>query len=360
MNKLAPYLVLLAISLGLAYFADQKKEVQSSEKKKWWQAEPQTIEEVLYRMEKKEFKAKRRGERFWVDVREEVEKEAPPSEEGPKEGEQEGKSEEALEAKKAPEKLTEVNETGFIVNEAFFKFLDTFNPLEAVRVIGKIEGDDLSPYGLSSKDQSTLLEITVKGGKKKSFLVGEKSYGSRNIYLYDSEEKTVLLVAGGRLEEFSKADRTMIERKLLKLAKEDITKLQLAIDEKTDTWVQDKKRVHGGESYFWREENATKENTSYSLWVNKIKKIQAIRFADETERSELDQAAELFSVNFIASGNESEKIIFKKIVKDPSDENDRPQYFALSDYLGEYVLVSSNRVEALGKELPGLMQPKKD
>ena len=105
-----------------------------------------------------------------------------------------------------------VNEK-FLAGDKIKDILDSLNPLEAQRSLGKVDDKQAEEFGL--KDAKEKFTVKSTSGASLTLTIGKQSYGSRNRFVRDEKDGRVLLINGDIVGDLSKANIRLFERSLL-------------------------------------------------------------------------------------------------------------------------------------------------
>ena len=101
-----------------------------------------------------------------------------------------------------------VNEK-FLAGDKIKDILDSLNPLEAQRSLGKVDDKQAEEFGL--KDAKEKFTVKSTSGASLTLTIGKQSYGSRNRFVRDEKDGRVLLINGDIVGDLSKANIRLFE-----------------------------------------------------------------------------------------------------------------------------------------------------
>jgi hypothetical protein len=153
-------------------------------------------------------------------------------------------------------------------NEAADKLLESFAPLSALRALGKLDEAKAKELGLSESKKTITLRL--KSGERK-FSIGNASYGAGDLYVRDDSGQ-VFLLASRFASDFEYAESRLMERRLHRFERGDISRVEVTVGAKKRVLVQGQRQDPAG--YFWAEE-ATKDKKDDALrnWMDKVLRI---------------------------------------------------------------------------------------
>ncbi|MBF0440724.1 MAG: DUF4340 domain-containing protein [Oligoflexales bacterium] len=349
------YGMLLAVSLGLAYYASLPLDKDSEVNKAWTSIEKETIQKIALNTKTQNISVRSNadGKGFWIDQVTRIEK-ADKKEADKKEADK----------KEADKKEAEEIKIGFKANENIKELFDFLNPLRVVRVLGDIDSLNKNDFGLN--DSKRMFSVFQKDGKETNFTIGSPSYGSRNVYIVDNQRKKVLLVDGSIFEKLEQSESMYFERRLFDFEMKDIVKVEVTFNEKPSTWIHTDRDEKG--ALVWKnEKDKTKVVSSFQNWLDKIQKFFVVKYADEPSSKELENVKPFLEVAFYtSSGGKVESLVFKKLQPvsgsslkdDKTVEKEKTSYWIRSGFNGSYGQVNSGRGEAFEKDLPEFFKDK--
>ncbi len=355
------YSVLLAGGLGLAYWASLPKSDDSETKVSIISFDPASVKELAYVSEDITSKATRLADdkKFWVTLSKVDPKQNKPKDpkETPKEGEKPPEP-----TPPAPPKV----ET-FLANEQMEELLTSLNPLQALRVIGKIENEKMAEeFGL--KDSAQAFVVTSgdpKAPKKLEIKIGKKSYGSANRFVLNTQDNKVYLVDEGPFEKLRKADFRLFERRIVAFAFEEITRALIKVGEKEKAILHTKRDDKGALQWSDDQENANIKPI-YRNWLDKVEKLKVIAYADPAQKTALESLQPFLEIKFEKDGTVIDTLTFKKLDPDPSIDTSKPEkdgkppatlsYWIGSQFLQSYGKIGNNRIDVIEKDIPSVLE----
>jgi hypothetical protein len=331
---LGVYGVLLAAGLGAAYWASLPASEGDEQKVAIVQLDPKSVGEVTYKGKDVAATATRRDDgRYWVAFQKTevvpaapVDPHAPPAE--------------ADAAKKDGE--TKTVSDRFLANEKMDELVGAFNPLRALRVVGKVDDKQLEEFGLKDKTD----QITVKAGDKTlSYFLGKRSYGSRNRFVLEAGgEGRVLLVDDTAIENLEKANLRLYDRRLVPFEMDDVTAAQIVAGARTKRMGHTQRDKQGDLQWSEDEDNGA-VRPSYNSWMDKIAKLRLSAYAEPADEEKLNAAEPFLTVAFEKAKSPLDTVVFKKLPGEPAT------YWVQSQFLKTYAKVVANRVEPIEKDI---------
>ncbi len=331
MKKLAPYIVLLILASGLAYYATLPTDTTEESEKVWLEAPKTQWKELTYSTDTlKVTITPYQSEQFWIKL---------------------------VETKPATDNKPAVTEESeFLASGALKEVTDAFSPLIAKRQIGKASAEQRASYGLT--DKSSRLLLSLAGGKKHDFLIGEENFGIDK-YVLDQSTSDVLIVNGKFAEVLGRAKTQLFERQLTNIGLNDIDQATIKRGTSSVTWDHAMDKDKG--RMVWRKgADGGKDDGSYNSWMEKVNKLRVVRMARPDEGATLDKLSELFSIEHKSQSQPKEVLIFKKagpqeIKNDPGATPEESSYWVKTNFLGRYAKLSNTHLDSIDKDLVGLL-----
>lgn len=173
-----------------------------------------------------------------VDLAREIE---PPKEKKPK---KDAKGDAGPEANDAVDAGTDVSaapvekkreDARFLAGKTVMNGVEALEPLKTRRTLGIVDAARLKAMGLDAPERA--LVVTTKNGKKLELEIGESSYGGQGRYARVKGEQEVHLLESVIATGFEGAADTMMEKKPLTVAVEDITGYDVRFGDKQGAYV---------------------------------------------------------------------------------------------------------------------------
>ncbi len=339
------YGILLAASLGLAYWASLPRSEGDAEKVAIVTFEPKKVTTMSYKVKDTTVAvAKRADGRFWVDFNK-VEPPYTPPPPPP-----------ALPGAPAPEPPSpkpsvEIKER-FLANEKIEQFTKMFAPLNALRVIGKVDDKQLEEFGL--KDRTDVFELKTSDGKGYKLFLGKRGYGTKTRFALedgDSSRARVLLVDDEGLDNLEKANLRAYDRRIVAFELVDATHaLAQGADGAKAKRFAHLQRDKNGELLWTDDEENAQPKASYDGWMDRVAKLRLSGYASPDEEAKLAAAPAFLTVTFEKQGQKLDSMVFKK-----TPDGDKSAYWVYSDFLGVHGKLVPARVEPVEKDAPGIL-----
>ena len=157
---------------------------------------------------------------------------------------------------------------GFRGSEQAEKLLESFAPLQALRALGQLDEAKSKELGLT--DSKKTLTIIAKGAPRK-FVIGGTAYGSADIYVRD-EGGNVYLLPQRFSSDFEYAESRLMERRLHRFERENISKVVVTVGSKSKTLVQ-QLRTDPLKYYWTAAETPEKRDDTYRNWMDKVLRL---------------------------------------------------------------------------------------
>lgn len=349
---LGVYGVLLAAGLGTAYWASLPATEGEDEKVSIYSIDPKAVAEVTFTSDVVKAVADRRDgdNRYWI---EHTKTEA--AKEEKKDDPAKTKDVPATPAPAAPVTPPKVTKERFLANDKMDELLKSLNPLNAVRVIGKVDDASLKDFfgEAGPKDK-----ITVKGADGKVFglFLGKKSYGSKNRFAMEEGEGgakgRVVLIEDQGFENLERAPLRMYERKIVSFELSEVSKAEVKAGGKAKRLAHTQRDKNGELLWTDDEENA-QQKPSYDSWMDKLGKLRLTEFATPADEAALKDVKPYLEVTFERDGKVQDTLVFKKA------GGDTPVYWVYSDFLKTHAKVVQSRVEPIEKDIGAILSDAK-
>lgn len=315
--------MLLIASLGAAYWASLPSTETKAGRVAILTLEPKQISEVELFSKDLEVRAKRRDtdQRFWIEHKK---KDTPKGSTSPE-------SQETVER--------------FLGNQKMDEFLAMFAPLQALRVVGKVDLTQLKDYGLDDESNKIIVKSSEKTLK---MILGKKSYGTRDQFVLEGDR--VLLIDGQGLENFERAQYRIFERRLVAFDFDEVQRATITMGERRKNMVHTQ-RDKKGQLIWAKEDDPSTAISIYSLLMDRISKLNVAAYTEPTKQDELQQIAPYLEIILEKNDKTRDRLLFKK--RTLSDG--KIEYFIRSDFLNLHGQLANARMEVIEKDAEQVM-----
>lgn len=331
---LSVYAGLMVVGLGIAYWASIPVEEGDSDKVALASFEPTTIASMEFHAKGIDVKAVRRADKkFWVDFHKvEAVPQPPPA------GSGSGSA-----AVPPPPPPVETKDR-FLANEKLDQLAKSFNPLQALRVIGPV-GDDkqMEEYGL--KDQTDFFSLTTDGGKTYKIILGKRSYGTKNRFAMEEGGKRVVLLDDEGFDNLEKANLRAYDRRLYEFELSTVSAAVVRAGGK-EKRLAHRQRDKSGELLWTDDDEKAAQKAQYDAWMDRVNKLRLAGYASDDELKLAEAAPPFLEIAFEGSSGVLDTVVFRKIV-----QGDKPAYFVSSSFLKTTGKLVPARVEPIEKDL---------
>lgn len=241
----------------------------------------------------------------------------------------------------------------FLASAKMKEVLSQLNPLEAIRVIGVVKDEALADFGLSGA-QKTLRVLDKKGGVLLDLAIGKQAFGTRNFYVEDLKEKSVMLIAGEFVGDIEKAELRLYERTFTNVPMDELQSAVISYNDKSQK-LSHTKRDDKGILLWTKDSPDGPVNAPAKSWFERLDRTRIVSFATAQELEMLKNAKPLFSVELTALGSSKESLVFVKAAPNPAQKDAGAEYFVQSIFLGTWAKVASARMEPVEKDLPSVV-----
>lgn len=248
---------------------------------------------------------------------------------------------------------------GFLGSSKVKDVLNQFNPLEAVRVIGAVKDEGLGEYGLAGTAAKTMRILDRSGAALLSLAIGKQAYGTRNIFVQDLKDKSVMLITGEFVGDLEKAELRMYERTFTNIQMDEVQTAVISYQDKSKKLFHTRRDEKGG--LLWTNESAEgSANAAAKSWFERLDRTRIVSFAKDQELDTLKSAKPVFEVELTGAGGAKDTFVFVKITSNPGKKaapggiqgDSGLEYYVHSKFLGTWAKVASARLEPIEKDLP--------
>ena len=233
----------------------------------------------------------------------------------------------------------------FKASPKFDKLLEVFAPLQVVRVIKKNAPEKDEEFGID--EAAPRLTVALQGEGQLEFVVGKKSYGSRNLFLADLGKKAILLINGTAIDDFKRANRAMFERRLVGFSGSDVTSALLKAGSISSELTHDQRGARG--QIVWQRKDKGEEGAdTVDNWMNKLLKLTVTEYAPAERAQQFPANAEpLLELSFRKGAETLDQLEFIRV----SADGKSPAIWVRGKFSGGWARVSTSRYQALEKDL---------
>lgn len=356
---------LLALGLGLAYWASLPSPEGAEEKVQIFSIEPKQISEVSFTSKDDKAKvditttaAKRSNdERFWISYEKSEPSEPTPGDldegEKPKDktaAAKDAKASAAGESKKddKPPPPPKVTKERFLAGERLDDIVKGLNPLLASRVFKDVSDDQLAEFGL--KDAQQVFTIKGSDGQIITLKLGRKSYGSSSRFAMEVSKEgkpgRVFLIDDQNFENLERAPVRLYDRRLVAIELGDVQKATIITDGKPPKKLAHTQRDKSGELLWTDDEEGATAKPSNDSWMERISKLRLLSYGEEADEARLATVKPAFEVVLEKDGKVVDTMRFKK-----ETVEGKPVYWVTSDFLKVHAKVPPARLEPIEKDL---------
>lgn len=317
-NSILGYVALLAIALGVAYYASNPTEDKGDMAKEWFAVKPAALKAIRYNDPQVQVVIEPRDFGYWVDVNE-------------KKKQLDGTEKDEHEAFKASQEMKTVEEG--------------LNSFAALRVVGPAKAQNLADYGLDELDKKFVVE--PKSGSPLTLAMGKKSYGSRDAFALDEAKQEVILVPGTLVDQVRNARTRLYERDIVKVEDDKVKKAVVELGDKTARWDHSERDQNG--ALMWRDEKeGSPAQAAYRNWIDKVYKTKVMSFPSLEEQKKISSLKPFLVVTFLGERGEIDKVTY---VKEGDDK-----FYAMSTSLKLWAAVNPSRMVPIEKDIEGIFK----
>lgn len=348
------YAIFLVIAGAWAWWASLPRQDGNAEVDRWISIVPASVEEVTMSTKEEQVAIKLDGSsgQYWVDYSREVPAVTPPPASTPAAN---------TEVKPTPTPAPTRENERFLASDKLKEMMDEFNPLEALRVIGKVSGDALEEFGLKTPEGS--VRIVEKGGNAHEFRVGKKAFGTQNVYLLDVARGEVILVDGMAVDTIRRARARLYERRLTAAVYDELSGADVSVPGVDNAAARVRKmrvakKDEQGELVWTDDGGKGEAKPSYKTWLSKLERLRLTSFAKAEDEALVKAARVVFEVTLYAKGAEVDRLTFLKSAAQPGaadPESAKDTYWVRSGLIKVPARLSADRVDPVEKDLATIL-----
>jgi hypothetical protein len=216
----------------------------------------------------------------------------------------------------------------FRSNAAFAEYTKRLAPLTAARSLGVLPKDKLAGFGFATV--GTWLTIDC-GGKTTRLEVGERTYGTGQRYVRDTQTKVAYLVDDGVVGDFQSAQFKFLQQNMHELALAEVE--EIVVEAKGTQ----KKLLHRdrklAERAVWVDASApTQRNELYGNWLARVERLRVRDYLAQGAEPGSDlvgagaQVTPVLSVRYVVEGRPKATLDMVRV-----ESGNQTRYYARSD-----------------------------
>lgn len=223
---------------------------------------------------------------------------------------------------------------------AAIRLVELVAPFQAVRSLGKLDGEKRKQFEL--EDPKISMSLETRGGRTHEIKVGGTSYGSQDYYVEDAEGRA-WLVKSGSVKPLLNGEGLM-ERALHDIDDKDLVTLTVKSGDREATFEQQHPLDVKGR-YWAKPDSPETRETQVGTWLGKARRLPVVRYPDEQPAS-IEPSLELVYAD--AKGKELARFaLAPREGQPPLIRTDRTRVWAESD---------KTRVDELLGELDAILR----
>lgn len=296
-----------------------------------WQGKPRDVESIVYEGKKKRVELTAKKDDLGPYFVGTVEKEKP----APRPAGDAGAPEPA-EAEKVV--------TGLVSITPVQKLLDVIAPLKAIRAVGQVPPEREAEFGLNEPDGT----LSVKfDGTERKLLFGAPTPGGADRYVRDPASGEVYVVKGQVFRDVEGAESSLPERDLHEWKDPEIAAAKIIAGGKSRTVVR------GGTEAkrFWADE-AAKETADETIgnWMSKVDRLRPTEYLLAAP----DPRETVVRIEYTGPGGGA--LGHLEIVRGPTGDNGKPQYFVLTERTRLHGKVTGSVAEQVEQDVASIVK----
>jgi hypothetical protein len=333
-------LLLAAICTYLVFSGDKTKQAKLG--KVILDTKPSRLKLLSYDTGRKTVAVSpRKGGGYTLKITEMLRKPAPKK---PKPASTDGGVPDGTEEKKAePAPLvTETKVTSYRASREFDKTLEKLLPLHAKRDLGQIDKEKLEKFGLTKSERNLTVE---SAGQRIDYTVGNQAYGGATTYLRQQPQGPVYLISSSMLRSIDVRSPRYMERRLIKLDKKDVEKVQVSVLTKSRVL----KQLHTKPRKWIAEDSPESQNDLFDNWANNFFRMGAAEYMKDDKLPPLTTVASLLIIKH-------DKPIDTVELASTGEEEGKSEFFARSQHTGQWVKLRRADAEGVVSDLPTILE----
>lgn len=237
----------------------------------------------------------------------------------------------------------------FVANEAFEKAEKTYAKFEALRSLGKLDGDTLKQTELQTPAR-TLTITTAKGSD--TFEIGAQTPGARDYYVRQAGQAEVFLVKGNVVSDLEFPASRFTQFKLRNTGLDKVKHIRIRAGDKVTEGIH-QNPMSPSDAYWAFTEKPDKVAQTLGNYIAKVEQLSALEYV--SDREQFDTAAPVFELIWTGEGGgEVGKVDLRRRTVDGG--TGKPEYLARSPVSRVPVKVLTSLGEQLEADLALLFE----
>jgi hypothetical protein len=246
----------------------------------------------------------------------------------------------------APTPPSEKSTARFIAVKEGQELFSRLAPLEALRVLGKVDPSREADFGFDAVQGSLYVSIS---GKDHTLVFGGTTPGGSDHYVRDPATGRAYVVPGAILRDLTSADQRLVERDLHAFDESTVRRVKLKRGEAVRELVR-----HAEKKGFWAGPDTPDEkDETASNWMDKLGKLRVTSYAGDSPVPPVTPADVVIEVEYF---DDRRKIGFLELVRRPGD-GDRPEYIARTEHSRWYAGVLRSTGEQIDQDVQSVVSP---
>jgi len=225
--------------------------------------------------------------------------------------------------------------------------------LTAVRSLGTVEKDKLKSFGLEESKKTLTL---VAGSSPRTFIIGGNTFGNRDLYIQDRQDKRVYVVRPRLLEDLQYAEFRLVDRDLYGFTSSDVERATVVAGKRRKVLSQQNRRTPT--SAFWADAaEPTKKKDFYRNFMGKLLRLQAMEYLKPDEKK--SGLVELLSVECqLAAGKQASFKLYEggPPAIAPAKGQPMKDYYAVSTNSRSMVKINARLADEVARDIDALMK----
>jgi hypothetical protein len=244
-----------------------------------------------------------------------------------------------------PPKVTDIH---FIAVKEGQDLLETLAPLRALRVLGKVTGNQQTEFGFDKEEGKLRLR---EGGKEHTLVFGASTPGGSDYYVKDAATGDAYVVAGSIYRDLSSADSRLVEHNLHGFESSAVERVKLTAGSASRELVRSASKKDA-----WTKPVAPNDHDDTATnFITKLERLHTVNYEGETLNPPPTAADLVIKVEYFDA---HKQIGFLELVRRPPiEKSDKPEYAARTEHTRWYATVIRSAAEQLDQDVKSVLTP---
>ncbi|MBM4363713.1 MAG: DUF4340 domain-containing protein [Deltaproteobacteria bacterium] len=223
----------------------------------------------------------------------------------------------------------------------------TLAPLQAMRVLGKVEDAQRGDFGLDIDEGKLFVRI---GGQERGIAFGGATPGGTDRYATDPTSGNAYVVSGAIFRDLTSADQRLIEHRLHGFEDTAPRRVKVTVGEASRELV----RTPDRKDSWSRPETPAEKDETVTNWLSKLDRLRTTTYLAEKPEPPIAPTDVVVRVDY---SDERKPIGFVEIVRRPPLTGDKPEYAIRTELTRWYADIVRSAGEQLDQDAKSLVGP---